>query len=74
MISILLSPTDSADELRDELERWLIKYDQPPAIIVGHKNLIYGLVNEPEFNSPKDTFKNIPIMTLAQVWTYTPNN
>ena len=70
MIAIMLTPTDSSEELRRELARWVEIYKIKPLAIVGHRNLVYALSNAPEHTVRRgqDFFANVAVLSLSELW------
>lgn len=71
MITILMTPTDSATEMKEELRKWYAKHHCKPSLIVGHRDLAYGLVTEPKYRGQgaKTWYDGIPVLSLAELWS-----
>lgn len=70
MITVLMTPSDDATEFRSELRKWYAKMKCKPTAIVGHKDLVYALVNDPKLGERGETtvYDGVPVLTMSQLW------
>lgn len=72
MISILLVKHDDYDGLVREWDAWIAHYGKPPALILAHDDLPYGLDGAPGIGSvimsvgELMTFRGVTVVSLGE--------
>lgn len=71
--AVMVTPAQTPDEMRRELQVWIERYGKPPGLIVAHEDAPFGLARAPECkrtgeNEAGTEWSGIPVVDLGDLW------